>query len=207
MFTGIIQHIGNIEEKRSVPGGVSLCIRSSFSSLVLGESIAVDGVCLTVTGITPDGFWCELSPETLSKTIALNYRPQNEVNLERALKIGDSVGGHWVSGHVDHTLELSGIEKKEEFWKLTFSGFDAKQRRYLVEKGSIALSGVSLTLNEVDDTSFSVMIIPHTWENTTLKNIGLKERVNVEYDSMAKLTVQTVERYLKQSVATRGNEK
>lgn len=202
MFTGIIQAIGNIEEKKVVPGGLALLVRSPFSSLELGESIAVDGVCLTVTKVACPGFWCELSPETLLKTIAGRYQPQQPVNLERALKVGDSLGGHWVSGHVDSAVEVSAIEKKDEFWKLTFSGFDELQRGYLVEKGSIALNGISLTLNEVSETSFSVMIIPHTWEKTTLKNIQLNHRLNVEFDAMAKLTVQTVERYLKNSLKT-----
>lgn len=203
MFTGLIQAIGNVREKRAVPGGIAFLIQSFFSQLTLGESIAVDGVCLTVTEVTPEGFWCELSPETLSKTVAGSYQPQQAVNLERALKMGDPLGGHWVSGHVDGTLELSGIEQKEDFWKLTFTGFNDIQRSYLVEKGSIALNGISLTLNEVNDTSLSVMIIPHTWEKTTLKNLYLKDKVNVEFDSMAKLTVQTIERYLKHTTCLR----
>lgn len=203
VFTGLIQDIGNIKEKRAVSGGVAFLIRSSFAQLTLGESIAVDGVCLTVTEVTPEGFWCELSPETLSKTVAGSYEPQQVVNLERALKMGDPLGGHWVSGHVDGTLELSGIEPKEDFCKLTFTGFNDIQRSYLFEKGSIALNGISLTLNEVNDTSLSVMIIPHTWEKTTLKTLQLNAKLNAEFDSMAKLMVQTIERYLKNTAHLR----
>jgi len=196
VFTGIVQEIGIIKEIAALSTGLAFQIQTSFASLVLGESIAVDGTCLTVTDITRQGFWCELSPESLSKTIAKNYRENSQVNLERALKLGDSMGGHWVSGHVDGTVDLSQKQIFDDFWKLTFSGVESQFRGYLMEKGSVTLNGISLTINDVRDSEFDVMIIPHTLERTTLKQIKLKDCINVEFDSMAKLIVQTVERYL-----------
>jgi len=194
MFTGIIQELGKIQSIRSLSQGLSFELSCRFPHLELGESIAVDGACLTVTSLSPEGFFCDVSPETLNLTIAGRYEVGSVVNLERALRVGDRLGGHWVSGHVDQVIQLVKKEVVQDFWKLTFSGLHSEHSMSLLKKGSIALNGVSLTLNEVQGDSFQVMIIPHTLERTNLKCLEEGHPVNIEMDWMSKLVVQTVTR-------------
>lgn len=197
MFTGIIQELGKIQSIRTLNSGLALRIDSRLAPFELGESIAVDGVCLTVTDASESGFSCELSPETLNLTLAGNYQEGSVVNLERALRLGDSLGGHWVSGHVDTVIPLTQKQIMNDFWKLTFLKVPEAILMNLVQKGSIALNGVSLTLNAVHSSGFEVMIIPHTLEKTNLKLLKEGDLVNVEVDWMSKLIVQTVDRILK----------
>ncbi|NBV50166.1 riboflavin synthase [bacterium] len=200
MFTGIVQEIGKIQSIQSLKSGIALEITSGQGPFSLGESISVDGACLTVTQAHAASFWCELSPETLERTTARQYRLGSRVNLERALAVGDRLGGHWVTGHVDSVLTLSKKEVFNDFWKLTFSHLPETLRAFFVEKGSVALNGVSLTLNHVDSDGFDVMIIPHTLEKTTLQFLEPGNTVNLEVDWMSKIIVQTVERILKGKV-------
>ncbi|MFM8269654.1 MAG: riboflavin synthase [Pseudomonadota bacterium] len=197
MFTGIVQELGKIKTIAPLKAGWLLEVSSQLGPFQLGESIAVDGVCLTVTKSSPEGFFCELSPETLFLTLAQKYQEGSVVNLERALSLGDRMGGHWVTGHVDKVISLTEKEVFNEFWKLGFSRVPENIGIHLVHKGSIALNGVSLTLNSVSQTSFEVMIIPHTLEKTNLKLLEVGDEVNVEVDWMSKLIVQTVERIVK----------
>jgi riboflavin synthase len=197
VFTGIVQEVGQVKAIKALKAGLSLEISCQMGSLELGESIAVDGVCLTVTEAHPQAFSCELSPETLALTLANQYQVGSPVNLERALALGDRMGGHWVTGHVDTLIQLTKKEILKEFWKLEFSKVPDAVLNHLVHKGSIALNGVSLTLNAVSPLGFEVMIIPHTLEKTNLKLLEEGDSVNVEVDWMSKLIVQTVDRIMK----------
>ena len=196
MFTGIIQEVGQVRDIKKRPMSSELEIVSAFSSLHLGESISVDGVCLTVTKILPQGFLCEASPETLHLTVISQYQEATKVNLERSLKLGDQMGGHWVSGHVDGLAELVQKEVLNGFWKMTFRFCEKKWADYFFSKASVALNGVSLTVNQVFDDGLEVMLIPHTLEKTNLKLLELGSQVNVEVDWMSKLIVSTVHRVM-----------
>jgi riboflavin synthase len=150
-----------------------------------GDSIAVDGACLTVTSIQPQGFSVDVSSETLQRTTLGRKRAGDRVNLERALRLGDRLGGHLVSGHIDGLGVLGTREKSGEFIRLVF-GAPEQLLKYIIEKGSVAIDGISLTVNSVTGRDFSVMIIPHTLEKTTLAGKGPGDQVNVENDLIGK---------------------
>ena len=199
MFTGIVDHTGKIREINRSARGIELNIESQFSGLVLGESIAIDGVCLTVTRFEEGKFSVEVSPETEKLTVCGGYRVGAPVNLERAMKASDRFGGHWVSGHVEQVARVNRIKTHEEFKEIWFNGIDPSRSSFLTPKGSITVSGVSLTINEVTDESFSVMLIPHTLEKTTLSLLAEGSLVNIECDWMAKVVVNEVRKLFIQS--------
>lgn len=183
MFTGLIQSIGEI---RNLATGGSLCCLQINSTLVqedltLGESIAVNGVCLTVTGWDDSSFSLDVSPETLRTTTLGRLVPRAAVNLERALRLCDRLGGHLVSGHVDGIGTLRQKRKERNAVNVEFSA-PAAAMRYIVAKGSVAIDGVSLTVNQVSADAFCVMVIPHTWEQTCLKDRRVGDPVNIETD-------------------------
>lgn len=190
MFTGIVHHIGKITSIDHQEKNIHLTIAHAFFPLQLGESIAVDGACLTVTSFTENIFSCKLSSETLQTTIAKNYVAHQIVNLERAMQLHDRLGGHIVTGHVDGKLMVSDIQQDDEFYTYQFSNIPAEKRPLLVEKGCIAINGVSLTINTVSENHCSVMLIPHTLQKTNLSTLKLGDAVNVEYDYLAKLIQQ-----------------
>jgi riboflavin synthase len=192
MFTGIVTDIGSVVERK---GGV-FRIRSSYpaASIVLGASISHDGCCLTVTEVTADGtgssYTLDVSNETLSKTTLGDWTPGQPVNLERALKAGDELGGHIVSGHVDGTARIVDIRTDGESRRFVFE-VAADIGRYIAPKGSVALEGTSLTVNEVVDlpdglTRFGVNLIPHTLTVTTWGRKKPGDRVNLEIDPLAR---------------------
>jgi riboflavin synthase len=194
MFTGIVVERGRIlsPPAASGRGGVALAVghsRELAERLEVGASLAVSGVCLTVTELTEEGDGArslvELSPETLERTNLGELGAGSEVNLEPALRAGDPLGGHWVQGHVDATLALLGREDLTEHSVFTFE-LPAGHARYVVEKGSVALDGVSLTVAHRLDDRFTVALIPHTLEVTTLGGRQPGERVNFEIDVLAK---------------------
>ncbi len=187
MFCGIIDHVGILEAIEPKSQSTLLRIRSQWADFSLGESIAVDGMCLTVVASHHNCFDCELSPETLAITTAQQYRIGQLLNLERALCVGDRIGGHFVTGHVDQTLILDRKIQQGGCVELHFSGFSQKVCAYLVAKGSVTLNGVSLTVNRVDQSNVVVMLIPHTLAHTNLSQLEPKSHVNVEWDYMAKL--------------------
>lgn len=203
MFTGIVDHVGRVVAATS-HGKKVLRIETRFSSLTEGESICVDGVCLTV--VQPEGgsFGCELSGETLSRSIAGSYEVGTLVNLERALTLQDRLGGHSVSGHVDSTATVSAIEPQGEFVKINFNGLTRAQMAYVLEKGSIAIQGTSLTINSREADGFSVTLIPHTLERTTLKYLKVGSRVNLEFDWMMKVICRQVEENLQRLLTEKG---
>lgn len=187
MFTGIIEGVGEIVAKRSAGGGVVLEIEAGFALTdpKEGESIAVSGVCLTAYDIRGRRFLADVSPETLSRTKLGTLSSGGRVNLERAVRLSDRLGGHLVSGHVDC---LAKVESRKELGDFTIFSFAIakEQERYLIEKGSVAIDGVSLTVNSCGPGHFTVSIIPHTLKWTTLDTLEAGAKVNIEVDIIGK---------------------
>jgi len=191
MFTGIIQAVGEITQVRPIidhgNNGLSLCISTGdldLGDVGVGDSIAVNGVCLTVTSLVVGKFTVDVSQETLSCTEGLN-QPGIRVNLEKALRLSDRLGGHLVSGHVDAIGLVVKFEPAGESYELIIWAPDSILR-YLTHKGSIAVNGVSLTVNRIEGNEFSINLIPHTLAMTTLKELAPEMRVNLETDMLAR---------------------
>jgi riboflavin synthase len=187
MFTGIIQGLGTLFEKRPAGGGMIFGLEADFALTdpEEGESIAVNGACLTARNITGRRFYVDVSPESLARTILGRLQTGHRVNLERALRLSDRLGGHLVSGHVDAQGQVEQRRNAGDFTLFTFS-LDPGLTRYVIEKGSIAINGVSLTVNSCERDRFSVSIIPHTLAVTTLGALRQGDRVNIEVDMIGK---------------------
>jgi len=187
MFTGLVETVGTLAEVRRERGGAALVVEARFGSgpLVIGESIAVSGPCLTVEEVTPRGFRCFASSETLARPTLGRAVPGTPVNLERALRADGRLGGHLVSGHVDGVARLQSIGSSGEARELRFLA-PSDLRRYLAPKGSVALDGISLTVNTVRGTELTVMVIPLTLSATTLKGLRVGDSVNLEVDVIAR---------------------
>jgi riboflavin synthase len=194
MFTGIITDIGTIIDFRK-EGDVIYRIKTHYDTeiVALGASIACDGCCLTVIQKGADWFEMQASLETLSKTNLGGWKIGTRINLERALKMGDELGGHIVSGHVDGLVKVVSIEPVGGSWKITFNAPEAL-KRFIAPKGSVTLNGVSLTVNDVKDNHFSVNIIPHTWEVTTFGQLKAGDDVNLEIDMLARYMARMLEK-------------
>ncbi len=194
MFTGIITDLGTVVERQ---GGV-FRIRSSYAAdgIALGASICHDGCCLTVTNVVAEGagsrFTLDVSNETLSKTTLGTWKPDQRINLERALKAGDELGGHIVAGHVDGTARIVDIRPDGDSRRFTFEA-PAALARYIAPKGSVALDGTSLTVNEVEGNRFGVNLIPHTLTVTTWGGKKAGEAVNLEIDPLARYVARLME--------------
>jgi riboflavin synthase len=189
MFTGIVTDIGRIVETR-VTGDLRarIATRYDVNGIDIGASIACDGVCLTVValGDQPENWFdVEISAETVSKTNVGGWGPGKRVNLERALKVGDELGGHIVSGHVDGVAEVVRVAPEGGSVRVTFRAPEALAK-FIAPKGSVALNGTSLTVNEVNGAEFGVNFIPHTQEVTTWGAVKVGDRVNLEVDTMAR---------------------
>jgi len=187
LFTGIIEQVGEILDSHGRGGGLELKIGATLAGepLQVGESVAVSGPCLTVESVVAGGFVVFASPETTRLTKIGDLRRGDRVNLERAMRAEGRFGGHMVSGHVDGTGRLSGIVPRGEATELRFDA-PPDVAKFLAAKGSIAIDGVSLTLNSASGGSFSVMIIPHTLGATTLGELRPGSRVNLEVDMFAR---------------------
>ncbi len=187
MFTGIVQDVGTVKAVSPSGGGARVRIGTGLdtSDFVPGESVAVNGVCLTVSRILEGAFEADVSRETLQRSTLGGLRPGDPVNLERALRPADRLGGHIVLGHVDATGRLEWVRPEGAFRVLRFRAPETVHR-YLVEKGSVAVDGVSLTVYEVVSGGFSVSVIPRTWEDTTLRFLRAGSPVNLEADILAK---------------------
>jgi riboflavin synthase len=187
MFTGLVEALGEVEFTAEEAAGRRLRILwpGLAEPFAMGESIAVNGCCLTVVAIDENRFEAQAGPETLARTNLGAAKPGDPVNLERSLRVGDRLGGHFVQGHVDATAVLT-ERRTEGEWEFLAFRIDPRWTPLMVEKGSIAVDGVSLTLMEVGDDSFSVMLIPHTLAITTMGRRALGERVNVETDMLAR---------------------
>lgn len=188
MFTGLVEDVGTVARADRRSDALVLAIKPAripLAELAVGESICHDGACLTVTDVGRDTFSVLAGAETLARTTLGGLRVGKRVNLERSLKVGDRLGGHWVTGHIDGTGELAARRDLGSNLVLVVRT-PAPLLRYIVEKGSIALAGVSLTVNAVDDETFSVAIIPHTRDATSLGELQIGDRINLETDILAK---------------------
>jgi riboflavin synthase len=187
MFTGIVTHLGRIRSFRRTPAGARMEVEADldYATLELGASIAHAGCCLTIVEKSAGGYAVELSNETLARTTLGGWREGDPVNLERALKTGDELGGHIVSGHVDGVGEVVEVEQDGDAWRIRFRA-PAPLHRYIAEKGSICIDGVSLTVTEVEGDRFGVALIPHTWTHTTLNRLKPGASVNLEIDLIAR---------------------
>ncbi|MNK73039.1 Riboflavin synthase [compost metagenome] len=200
MFTGLIEEVGTLIARR----GDELVIGAPMiaPTLKLGDSVAVNGICLTATSLGGDRFTADVSATTFEATTAGNWQKGRKLNLERAMALGDRLGGHLVSGHVDAVGALQERRKLGEAWKLTFEMPEALSS-FLVPKGSIAIDGTSLTVNEVERRTFTVTVIPHTAEKTLLLDLAPGDPVNLEADMLAKYVQRMLSAYV-QPAAPKG---
>lgn len=195
MFTGIVQALGSVTQVTERGGDLRLQVDApgiEAARLQLGDSVAVSGVCLTVAALVPGGFAADVSRETLALTSIGAWRAGQRVNLEPALRAGDALGGHLVSGHVDGLAELVDSHGDARSQRLRFRAAAALMR-FIATKGSVALDGVSLTVNAVAAQEFTINLIPHTLQATTLGALAVGARVNLEVDLIARYTARLLE--------------
>jgi len=187
MFTGLIEDIGRITaiDRRGAAAALTLTTALPLQEIAVGDSVAVDGACLTVTAKTGSTLTFDVSPETIASTTIGGLRSGSAVNLERALRLGDRMGGHIVSGHIDCIGRLARFSESDRNRVLEFT-LPAENARYLISKGSVAINGISLTVNRVTDNGFSVNIIPLTRTATTLAGLKTGDTVNIETDIIGK---------------------
>jgi riboflavin synthase len=200
MFTGLVETLGAVRRVHAEGAGRRLTVAAEAiaPALVLGESVAVNGACLTVVAVDRDAFDFQLGPETLQRTNLGEVGLGDAVNLERALRVGDRLGGHLVQGHVDGVGTVLRRERQGDYEFMAF-GCAAELTRQMVPKGSVAVDGVSLTLVDVGPADFSVMLIPHTLAQTTLGRKGPGARVNLETDLLAKYVGKALEAQQRQA--------
>jgi len=194
VFTGIIEAIGRIAEVSPAGGSAALTIDAAgldMSDVAIGDSIACNGVCLTVTALVPQGFTVDVSQETLRVTSG--FGPGTAINLEKSLRLSDRLGGHLVSGHVDGVGTVTAV-KTVDGNREVIVRFPAELGRYIARKGSIAIDGVSLTVNVVTTDTFSINLIPHTLAVTNLKDLKQGNRVNLEIDLVARYVERMFDR-------------
>ena len=196
MFTGLVQAVGQLQRRA---GGVELRIPAGAgldpAGLMLGDSVAVDGVCLTVTQRDAAGFQADVSEETLARTtLAAKALRRAPVNLEPALRLADRLGGHLVSGHVDGLGTVVAVGQQPASWRLVLRWQDPAYGRYVCEKASVAVNGISLTVADcsADGAEFWIAVIPHTWSSTTLQRLRPGDAVNLEADLLAKYTERLI---------------
>ncbi len=187
MFTGLVEGIGKVKELSRFGEDLSITISPLFDmpDIRTGDSISVDGVCLTVTRVNQDSFCLDVSAETLSRSTLTGITVGDEVNLERALRVTDRLGGHLVSGHVDGVGRILKKEQKQRSWVLRF-GIEENFLKYVIEKGSVAVDGISLTVNRCDDQGFEVNVIPQTGKETGILKKKVGDPVNIETDLIGK---------------------
>ncbi len=187
MFTGLVEELGTIANREDRENGARLVISAALvtSDIHNGDSIAVNGVCLTALGVTSRSFAADVSPETLDRTTLGRLEVGSPVNLERAVTPATRLGGHMVQGHVDGRGTFVSAKPQGDFWTVTV-GFPSELARYFVEKGSVAVEGISLTIARLRDDSFDFAIIPKTWEVTNLHSLKPGDPVNLEVDVIAK---------------------
>ncbi|MGB3616458.1 MAG: riboflavin synthase [Elainellaceae cyanobacterium] len=191
MFTGLVQTLGTVDAidphhlKISWPSGIHHVV--AFSDVAIGDSIAVDGICLTVTQTSPQGFTAAVSPETLKRTTLGHLMPRSTVNLEASLRVGSKLGGHFVTGHIDGIGHLQSSVRTANAWEMTIDAPEAIAR-YIVQKGSVAINGISLTVASCSPTGhrFSVAVIPLTYSETNLQFLQPRSPVNIEADVLGK---------------------
>jgi riboflavin synthase len=202
MFTGIVQKVASVKrvtptsDPATAPGGaqsIDIVIDNPYAPelaedpIELGESIANSGVCLTVTKFSAEELHFNVSPETMARTSMSRLTPGRKVNLERSLRMGDRLSGHWVQGHVDGVARLAAVEEVTPgYYDVTIEVQDKTLLKYMVKKGSICLEGISLTIHELEGNRLKFQIIPHTWNQTNLLDLKNGDLVNIEVDLVAK---------------------
>jgi riboflavin synthase len=192
MFGGLIESVGQVDGVEEIPEGIRLTLGTVLApELELGESVAVNGVCLTVVDRRADAFVAEVSPETARVTTLGRVSPGAVVNLERSLRVDARLGGHFVLGHVDGIGHVQDVRPQSDFHLITI-GYEADLAPYLVEKGSIAVDGTSLTIATLRSETFDVQIVPYTWQHTILHKVAAKTAVNLECDIIGKYVVRAV---------------
>jgi riboflavin synthase len=191
MFTGIIMATGLLTSRADKGGDLELCVDTAGAAaldlhrIAIGDSVSVEGACLTVTRKEGTRFYADVSRETMAKTTLGSLRPGSKVNLEASLRAGDALGGHMVSGHVDAVGTLRALVQDARSWRMEFE-LPVSLMRFVAAKGSVCVNGVSLTVNTVEGTRFDVNIIPHTLNVTTLGELKVGDGVNVEIDVIAR---------------------
>ena len=193
MFTGIIETVGEVAEVKPTPAGFRLRLTTDLSAdLSPGESLAVNGVCLTIVSADADGVHMDVSPETIRVSTLGSLKRGGAVNMERPMRADARIGGHFVQGHVDATGTIEEIRKDGDAWWVTVK-FPPSLASQIVRKGSIALDGISLTVAGVDDKRFDVQVIPFTWEHTNLRFAKVNDPVNIECDILGKYVLRAME--------------
>lgn len=195
MFTGLISDIGEVLAAEHTGSDIHLRIRTAYAldQVALGASIACDGICLTVTEKGDDWFAVTASTETANVTTLAHWRAGTRINLERSLKVGDELGGHFVSGHVDGVGRITNLAAEGASWHLICE-IPADLLPYMARKGSVAIDGISLTINHVDDPFIHLMIIPHTYQHTALQYKAQNDQVNLEIDLIARYSERLMNR-------------
>jgi riboflavin synthase len=193
MFTGLIETIGEVAELKPTAAGFRMRLQTSLSpELTPGDSLAVNGVCLTVVAAGADGVHMDVSPETVRVSALGSLKRGGQVNLERPLRADSRVGGHFVQGHVDATGTIEELRKDGDYWWVTIK-FPPSLAAQIVRKGSIAVDGISLTVAGVDDRRFDVQVIPFTWDHTNLQAAKVNDLVNLEFDMLGKYVLRAME--------------
>lgn len=195
MFTGLIEEMGQIRSIKNFNGGIELCIEADLvmDDLAIDHSIAVNGVCQTVISLDERSFRIQAIKETLDKTTFSDLRTGDKVNLERAMKAHDRLGGHFVQGHVNGTATLKSVEHRGEN-KLVGVALPPELAMYCILEGSITIDGISLTIADLQENDIFLSIIPHTWNVTNLSKKAIGDAVNIEVDMMAKYIYQFMEK-------------
>ena len=195
MFTGIVEEIGKIAKTNPIAGGLSIKITSNkiLDDVKVNDSICIDGVCLTVTKLDDSAFWVDAVGATLEKTTFINVGSSESVNLERSVRLNDRLGGHLVQGHVNGVGTISDIQKLGENYLLKIV-VPENLEKYLINEGSIAVNGISLTIADLHKNIISISVIPHTWQNTNLKYKKINDKVNIEIDVLAKYVEKLLSR-------------
>ena len=194
MFTGIVQNLGRVINYTN--GKLEISTTLDLSDCKIGSSISCNGVCLTATEIkSQDGdytFKVDVGEETQQRTnFSKNiFNKLANINIEKSLKIGDEISGHFVYGHIDRTTNITNIKKLDNSWEFYFQNFKNKDKNFIVEKGSIAINGISLTIAKEDNNNFSISVIPHTYDNTNLKHLKVQDLVNIEFDYLARFSMR-----------------
>ena len=194
MFTGIVQNLADVISFKN--GELEISTSLDLSDCKIGSSICCNGVCLTATEINfredQYTFKVNVGEETQERTNFSNkeFNKLAKINIEKSLKIGDEISGHFVYGHIDRTTNITNINKLDNSWEFYFKNFKNKDKNFIVEKASIAINGISLTIAKVDNNNFSISVIPHTFENTNLKYLKEQDLVNIEFDYLARFSMK-----------------
>ena len=194
MFTGIVQNLADVISFKN--GELEISTSLDLSDCKIGSSICCNGVCLTATEINfredQYTFKVNVGEETQDRTNFSNqeFNKLAKINIEKSLKIGDEISGHFVYGHIDRTTNITNINKLDNSWEFYFKNFKNKDKNFIVEKASIAINGISLTIAKVDNNNFSISVIPHTFENTNLKYLKKQDIVNIEFDYLARFSIK-----------------